>query len=76
MLITEGPPRTFDAWRYCITQGCGIVLTPEYARERLRALRAGNDLRTARFIELYGADHLLRVIGWRAATELTTRNKR
>lgn len=64
-------PTSYDEWRHCITEICKIALTPTYIQERLQALRNPNDRMTARFQQLYGNEHLERVIGWfeRAAAE-------
>jgi hypothetical protein len=65
-------PTSYAEWRHCITVTCKIPLTEAYIHHRLQALRDPSDRTTARFRELYGADHLARVIGWfeRAASEL------
>lgn len=66
-------PTTFAEWRHCITVACAIELTAADSAQRLRALRDSSDRMTARFREMYGADHLARVIGWfeQAADELS-----
>jgi hypothetical protein len=65
-------PDSYQAWRHCITVGCGIALTPAYVGARLTALRDRSAAETRRFAELYGEAHLGRVIGWfeRARLEL------
>ncbi len=65
-------PRTYEEWRSCITEKCGIPLTPDYIAERLRALRDPNDKMTVRFRELYGESQLAQTIAWfeRAQREL------
>jgi hypothetical protein len=66
-------PDSYEAWRRCITVGCGIALTPAYVGARLTALTDPEEDETRRFAELYGEAHLGRVIGWfeRARLELT-----
>jgi hypothetical protein len=57
---------------------CTIALTETYIHQRLQALRDPSDGMTARFRKLYGADHLVQVIGWfdQAAAPLTERETR
>lgn len=57
-------PQSYAQWRHCIVVDCGLELTPEYIAERVAALQDPRDYHTAKFIELYGEQHLQRVIGW------------
>ncbi len=57
-------PTTYAEWRHCITVSCAIELTAAYIAQRLRALRDPSDRMTDRFTQLYGADHLARVVAW------------
>ncbi|MEM8997788.1 MAG: hypothetical protein AAFX50_22475 [Acidobacteriota bacterium] len=57
-------PNSFEEWRYCITEKCGIALTDSYIDERLRALRRPKDAATARFRELYGQRQLDQTVRW------------
>lgn len=57
-------PQNYNEWRHCIIVECGLKLTSDYIAERLVALNDTNDFHTERFIELYGEQHLRRVIGW------------
>ena len=31
-------PQSYESWRYCIEQKCGLRLTPDYIRERISIL--------------------------------------
>ncbi|MEM6415292.1 MAG: hypothetical protein AAF720_11635 [Pseudomonadota bacterium] len=55
---------TFDDWKHCITEACGIPLTHSFVEQRLAALRDPSDYGTKKFVETWGEDHLQRVIGW------------
>lgn len=55
---------TFSEWREALTVRCGIRLTPEYARERIAALRNPADRSTAEFVKCYGEAYLRQVIAW------------
>lgn len=57
-------PRTYDEWRHCIEVQCGIELTPGFVEQRLSALRDDRIHHTQRFREMWGEDHLRRVIAW------------
>lgn len=65
-------PRTYEEWRVCITEKCGIPLTLAFIDERLRALRDPRDAMTARFRALYGERHVAQTIAWfeRARAEI------
>lgn len=56
--------RSYEDWKHCITQACGIPLTAAYIETRLAALDNPNDYGTQRFIQTWGEPHLLRVRGW------------
>lgn len=57
-------PAGYDDWRECIEKGCKIELTGKYLQDRLAALNDKSDRHTARFLELYGEEHRIRVCGW------------
>lgn len=57
-------PTTYDQWRRCIEEDCGLALTPEFIAGRLSELRDSRQERTAQFVRLYGSEHLRRVIAW------------
>ena len=57
-------PRTYDEWKYCITVKCGIALTQDYINERLRALSTMNDHATAKFVQMWGAEHHQKTVSW------------
>ena len=37
--MVHTPPENYDDWKECITEYCGIPLTPDYVEKRLAALR-------------------------------------
>lgn len=57
-------PNDYAAWRRCITEGCGIVLSPSYIEARLAVLRDPRAQETRKFRARYGEAHLRRVVGW------------
>lgn len=57
-------PQNYDDWVKCITIGCKIDLTVEFARERIDALRDRSDAHTKKYVEMYGEAYLERVLGW------------
>jgi hypothetical protein len=65
-------PSSYPSWRYCIERKCGIPLTDDYIRARLKALTDTRSEETRRFAATYGDDHLKQVIAWfrRARSEL------
>ena len=56
--------KSYEDWKHCITQLCGIPLTGPYIKERLAALRDPADTATQKFVAMWGEEHRLRVIGW------------
>ena len=56
--------KSYEEWKHCITQMCGIPLTGPYIEERLTALRNPADYNTQKFVGMWGDQHRLRVIGW------------
>lgn len=62
---------SYEEWKHCITELCGIPLTPAYVEARIGALADRSDHGTRRFIETWGEPHLERVKSWfeRARTE-------
>ncbi|MEM6796681.1 MAG: hypothetical protein AAF725_22100, partial [Acidobacteriota bacterium] len=57
-------PNTYEEWRYCITEKCGLALTESYIEERLKALRSPRDPSTKRFRKIYGQGRLDQTIRW------------
>lgn len=57
-------PLTFEQWKECIQQDCGITLTKQFARERLTVYENAENAETKKFITLYGEHHLLNIIQW------------
>lgn len=68
---TPSVPQNYAQWRHCILVDCGLELTPGYISERIAALEDGQDYHTVKFIELYGEQHLQRVIRWFAEAAKT-----
>lgn len=56
--------QSYAEWRHALTVRCGIRLTPEYARERLAALRDPSVPTTQDFLKKYGEAYLQQVIRW------------
>jgi hypothetical protein len=57
-------PTSYASWRYCIEVKCGLPLTLDFVRERIRILSDPSQEETARFMRSYGHGHLERVLGW------------
>jgi len=57
-------PASYPEWKLCITRDCGIALTPVFLTERVAHLKDEKNPNTRQFIELYGKDHHLNVLGW------------
>lgn len=57
-------PYTFEEWKNCIVNDCGINLTKEFAIKRLEVYQNSDNPETKKFRELYGAQHLSNVIHW------------
>lgn len=56
--------QSYSEWREALTVRCGIRLTPDYARERIAALKNPSDRSTADFIKCYGEGYLKQVVAW------------
>lgn len=57
-------PQTYDEWKRCIVNDCGIKLTKAFAAKRLAVYLNEDDPETQRFISLYGTNHLQNIINW------------
>ncbi|WP_343748330.1 hypothetical protein [Fluviicola sp.] len=57
-------PQTFDSWKACLVEACGIALTPEFAAERLSVYLDRSNPETQKFAALYGEHHLNNIIAW------------
>lgn len=57
-------PATYEEWKHCIIEDCGLKLTPDYISERISALNNEQDEHTRQFVKLYGTQHLKQVISW------------
>jgi hypothetical protein len=62
---------SYEQWREAYGARCGIKLTPEYCRERIRALNDPNEPSTAEFVKCYGKDYLRQVVQWFERAEQT-----
>ena len=56
--------KSYEDWKHCITQMCGIPLTGPYIEQRLTDLRDSANYTTQKFVAMWGDQHRLRVIGW------------
>ena len=57
-------PLTFEEWKNCIVNDCGINLTKEFAQSRLKVYTDEGNAETVKFKKLYGKVHLERIIHW------------
>ncbi|MEM6621960.1 MAG: hypothetical protein AAF674_07000 [Pseudomonadota bacterium] len=57
-------PKTYEEWEHCITEKCGIPLTPAYVAERIEALQNARDYATKKFIDQWGEAHHQRTLEW------------
>lgn len=57
-------PLTFEEWKNCIVNDCGINLTKEFAEGRLKVYTDQANAETIKFKKLYGEEHLERVVHW------------
>ena len=55
---------TYEDWKHCITELCGIPLTPDYIEKRIAELSDPNNDHTRRFINVWGENHFERTLGW------------
>ncbi|MCG8490583.1 MAG: hypothetical protein MI743_03120 [Sneathiellales bacterium] len=55
---------TYEDWKHCITQRCGIPLAPDYIESRISELKDPKNYHTQKFVDVWGEAHLKRVIGW------------
>ena len=55
---------TYNEWRDALTIRCGIALTPEYAAERVAALKNPTDSSTSDFLRCYGEAYRYQVVKW------------
>jgi hypothetical protein len=57
-------PKTYEEWKRCIEEDCGINLTKEFASKRLAVLNDKTHKETQNFLGLYGESHLQNLINW------------
>lgn len=62
-------PQSYDQWRECITERCGIPLTRVFVESRLKELRDAAHPQTRQFIGKYGTEYTNLVIGWFESAE-------
>lgn len=57
-------PQSFEQWKHCTEKDCGIVITRQFARERLAVYENSENAETIKFLKLYGENHLQNIIQW------------
>ena len=57
-------PTTYEEWKHCIVNECGIPLEKSYVENRISALEKTGDEQTKQFIRQYGQAHYSNVISW------------
>lgn len=57
-------PQTFEQWKHCIVNDCGIALTKDFATRRLSVYEDKQNQETKKFIQLYGEQHRENIIHW------------
>mgnify|MGYP006237207827 CR=1 FL=1 len=57
-------PQTFEEWQNCIVNDCKIMLTKEFAQQRLEVYTDANNPETRKFAALYGEQHVQNIISW------------
>lgn len=62
--MSDFVPSTYNDWRHCITEICGIPLTESYIRERIDALHNPKDYMTSRFVQVYGEAQHQQTLIW------------
>ena len=62
-------PYDYATWQHCITVECGLELTPEFIAQRLQILGNPKEYEHQRFLDVYGAAHLQRVLEWFAQAQ-------
>ncbi|MBK8161002.1 MAG: hypothetical protein IPK59_20315 [Rhodospirillaceae bacterium] len=55
---------TFEDWQHCITQICGIPLTPAFVEERIAALENPRSSAAEKFEKTWGRTHREKVVAW------------
>ena len=56
--------KSYEDWRHCITQLCGIPLDGTDVERRLAELRDPTNHATWKFLETWGDEHHRRVVAW------------
>lgn len=67
-------PDTYQEWRDCIVNDCGIALTETFIQQRLDILKSESHQETKRLVSLYGKAHLEKLIAWFTAAGTEARN--
>ncbi|WP_133584385.1 hypothetical protein [Sphingobacterium yanglingense] len=63
-IYMEAIPKSFEEWKNCIEEKCGIPLTLEFAEKRFSIYTNDHLPETQRFVKLYGAGHLSNIKEW------------
>ncbi|WP_265975582.1 hypothetical protein [Brucella intermedia] len=58
------PLKTFEDWKFCITEICKVPLTPDFVERRLKELCDPDAFETQKFVQSWGEKHLRQVIAW------------
>lgn len=57
-------PTTYEQWKNCIVNDCGIKLSRDFVSDRLKVYENMKHPETKKFIKLYGEQHLNNIIYW------------
>ncbi len=60
---------SYEPWKHCITQLCGLPLTGPHIEKRLTALGDPTNGPTQKLVAMRGEQYRLRVIGWFAQAQ-------
>jgi len=63
-MSTQGYFTNYGEWHEALTVHCGIVLTPDYANQRIAALQNDSDATTMEFVRFYGDTYRRLVVTW------------
>ena len=57
-------PQSYEEWKNCIENDCGIPLTKDFIEKRLSVFENRSNPETKKFIQLYGSQYLDNIIYW------------
>lgn len=57
-------PTSYASWRYCIEVKCGLPLSLDFVRGRIRILSDSSQEETERFARSHGQEHSEHVLAW------------